>query len=221
MIFGAFDIGLYNTAFYVEEFDESLLSKIKNIPKTKRYDSNKECTEPFKNLLQQIYNNGKCMDLFKVSFNDTKKKFVGLNTLNNINTFIKQNENYFKQCKVIIIEKQLKQNNIACRIEHHLESILNYCYPDIKILLFPSKNKTIINGAPYKLLNKKGILTKMSKYQRKKWSYNLAKNILETRNDKKGLELIMSEDKKDDLADTITELQAAKYLFFVDKKYKL
>lgn len=221
MIFGAFDIGLYNTAFYVEEFDEKKLLEIKNIPKTKRYNNNKEPTNEFNEILRQVYLNGKCIEMFKVSFGEKKKKFIGTKTLNTINDFIKSNEKMFKTCKVIIIEKQMHQNNIAVRIQSHLESILGLLYPEIQLMLFPSKNKTIINGAPDKLTNKKGITKKITYAQRKKWSFTLTKKILEDRKDEKGLDLLSRENKQDDMSDCLTELQAAKYLFFIEKKFKI
>jgi hypothetical protein len=57
----------------------------------------------------------------------------------------------------------------------------------------------------------------MSKPQRKKWATEKAMNILMERGDTDTLEEIESSKKKDDLADTLIQLQSFKFLRFVDK----
>ena len=55
----SFDIGKKNFAFYIQEFDPTQLSQIKNIPKDSRYNTEGTCKEPFKNTMEQVYKNGK------------------------------------------------------------------------------------------------------------------------------------------------------------------
>jgi hypothetical protein len=57
----------------------------------------------------------------------------------------------------------------------------------------------------------------MSKPQRKKWSTEKVINILMERGDTDTLDEIIGSKKKDDLADTLIQLQSFKFLRYVDK----
>lgn len=57
----------------------------------------------------------------------------------------------------------------------------------------------------------------MSKPQSKKWSTEKAINILMERGDTDTLDEIIGSKKKDDLADTLIQLQSFKFLRYVDK----
>jgi hypothetical protein len=58
----------------------------------------------------------------------------------------------------------------------------------------------------------------MTKPQRKKWSVSTAINILNERGEIQFMDKIQTIRKKDDLADVLCQLQAYKYLVFVDKQ---
>jgi hypothetical protein len=89
-------------------------------------------------------------------------------------------------------------------------------YPTLQIVLYPSKNKTRVIGAPLKVdkVGKDGVskLVKVTKYQRKKWSTLYAQTILTNREDQTWLKYIFETNKakKDDLSDVI--MQALSYI---------
>ena len=58
----------------------------------------------------------------------------------------------------------------------------------------------------------------MEKSRRKKWSVEQSIEILNNRGEIKILNKLTSAKKKDDLADVITQLQAFKYLAYVERK---
>ena len=57
----------------------------------------------------------------------------------------------------------------------------------------------------------------IDKPQRKKWSILKATEILENRNEIETINNLKTKTKKDDLADTLTQLQAFKYKHFIEK----
>ena len=57
----------------------------------------------------------------------------------------------------------------------------------------------------------------MEKPERKKWAVNKAIQILTDRKEFEVLASLTNKKKKDDLADTLCQLQAMKYRFFVEK----
>ena len=56
----------------------------------------------------------------------------------------------------------------------------------------------------------------MGNRERKKWAVTKALEILKTRKESEVIENIRSKKKQDDLADTCCQLQAFKYLHFID-----
>ena len=99
----------------------------------------------------------------------------------------------------------------------HCNLILHFnIHINIKILL-NLYNKTIVLGAKKKKLNKiykngSHNWKTMDKKSRKKWAIIKATEILELRNEKN---LLSEFKKKDDLADTLLQLQAFKVLNFL------
>ncbi|MFO0089733.1 MAG: hypothetical protein ACK518_02895, partial [bacterium] len=73
---------------------------------------------------------------------------------------------------------------------------------------FPSYYKTKVLGAG------KG----MAKRERKLWAVNKAMEILADRDDQSTIDDITSRKKRDDVSDTIVQLQAYKFLVFVDEQ---
>ena len=114
------------------------------------------------------------------------------------------------------------QNTMALKLGQHCYSYFIFRYPitqdgdfvfdeSKEIIEFPAYYKTQVMGAP-KVGGKS-----MSKPQRKKWSTEKAMGILMERGDTETLEEIEGSKKKDDLADTLIQLQSFKFLRFVDK----
>ena len=108
-----------------------------------------------------------------------------------------------------MIEKQLKKNFIACTIQNHVHNYFIMLYRDSKnVIIYPSKNKTRILGAPLKTIdNKTNKLRKIKKYERKKWSYEHVNQLLNLRNDQLTLNYIfnLNKNKKDDLSDILIQ----------------
>ena len=65
------DIGVHNMAFYVEEFETESLCKL-SCPKKHRYDDNGCPTRLWKDVLKQVYINGKTIFHDKCNLSDDK-----------------------------------------------------------------------------------------------------------------------------------------------------
>ncbi len=219
------DIGLHNLALLIEDFDPISLSTISNIPISSRYDFNHEPTLAFKKVLKEI--TGEIIFIEKKNITKEKKKFVDQDVLLKLTEYLNTLK-IFDTCDRFVIEKQLNskfiKNNIASRIEHHIHSYLLIKYNTSKeVIIFPSSNKTKILGAPKfvtSIKNGKTKNAKMTKYQRKRWSEVQTKEILLNRKDYIFYDKIFnSGEKEDDFSDCLIQLQAYKYMNFIDKKF--
>lgn len=213
----SFDIGMINSAIYIEEFDQKLLL---NLPYNKKTNFKSIVnTNEFKSLLEKIYLNGKCIFTELFSSVDEryhkKTKVIGNQNLLTINRFLDSIVLLLDNCDFFIIEQQyqekFKKNTTAVHIEHHLQSyLLNRYGPFRPIIIFPSKHKTKSLGAP---------LWIKKKPQRKKWCKEQAEKILKNRHDISTYKKIFIDNKKrDDFCDAIMQFQASKLLIFVTKK---
>jgi len=214
----SFDIGIYNTAVYIEDFDSEKLEAVKNMPKKFRYSPSGEPTTDFQKILDAVYLNGRCVYMGKMDFiGNVKKKYIDKQSLDCITKVVSDLE-ILSTCDFILIEKQLDINKKAKRIENHIHSILNYMFPNIECVIYNASNKTQVLGAPKKVKNKKGELKRMTKPERKKWACKEAKYIINIRGDTVLYEYLFRQSKKpDDESDCICQLQSAKYKFFVEK----
>lgn len=218
------DIGVHNFAIYIEEFDTSSI-KILSCPKTHRYDENGEATEKFKTqILRPVYSNGKKIFLDRVDLSDKKGTDFDLQTFINLTNYLDNLVNKFDDCSFVIIEQQMKTNPMAQRLEQHCVSWFTFTYLDTKeVIIFPSRNKTRVLGAPKKLTNKKtGKLKKMTKVQRKKWACDEASKIYTLRDDMDTMKQIftLNKSKSDDISDATVQLQAFKIKCFIDGQIK-
>jgi hypothetical protein len=223
----SFDIGKKNFAFYIEEMNKNQLLNLKNINKSSRYNPNGTCTNIFNELLQKIYLNGSVVlyqncDLTK---NCNNKLTFDYEILHNLTDLLDKYKNYWDYCEAFVIEQQMsfgKQNNtMAIKIAQHCWSYFSFQYSRYKqIISFPAYYKTQILGAQkIEKKTKKGKISYISidKPARKKWSIEKATNILADREDFETLSNLSSNKKKDDLSDVLCQLQAFKYLVFIDK----
>jgi len=214
------DIGVHNFALYIEEFD---IEKIKclSCPKAHRYDENGESTEKFRTqVLDKVYSNGKKIFIDKVDLSDKKGVQFDVQTFINLTNYLDSLVKEFDDCSFVIIEQQMRNNPPAQRLEQHCVSWFTFTYLDTKeIIIFPSKNKTRVLGAPKKVIDKKSAkLKKMSKPQRKKWACDEASKIFTLRNDMATMKHIFSTNKgkSDDMSDVTAQLQAFKIKCFID-----
>lgn len=214
------DIGVHNMAFYIEEFDQSKIQSL-NCPKSHRYDDNGEATERFRTqVLNHVYTNGENMFLDKADLSQDKGVAFDVHLFINLTTYLDSHIKEFDDCSFVIIEQQVKTNPMAQRLEQHCVSWFTFTYLDTKeIIIFPSKNKTRVLGAPKKVPHRKtGKLSKMTKSQRKKWACDEASKILTLRDDMTTMKHIFVTNKRkaDDLSDAISMMQAFKIKCFID-----
>lgn len=225
----SFDIGHINFAFYIEEMNIKSLKQIKNVPKIKRYNEDGTPTDNMQNILDDVCKYGKTI-LHKnsnLTQNCIKGKTLDPETLHNMTDLLDNYGPYWDKCYCFVVEQQMqfgkmKQNPKALKLGHHCQSYFFFRYGRFKqVLEFPAYHKTQIlgcqkiKGKQYK--NGKHRWKAIDKPARKKWSIVKATEILEKRGEEHTINNIKTKAKKDDLADTITQLQSYKYLHFIDK----
>lgn len=222
----SFDIGKINFAFYIEEIDIYQLKNTKNISKLKRYNTDGTCTSDFSEILDNVFRNGKKILLkkFNISQNIDKKKYFDLEICHNMFDVLDEYKDYWNNVSYFIVEQQMsfgkKCNTMALKIGQHCESYFMFKYGRFKnVIEFPSYHKTQILGFQKILKKSKNGKTKYisDAYKRKKWAIEIATYILTQREDFETLEYLLKNKKKDDISDTIIQLQAWKYLNFIDK----
>ena len=221
----SFDIGKKNFSFYIEEIETNKLRTLTNLYKPHRFNPNGTCTPEFDTLLSNIYKNGKKILLENVdlTINCDPKSYLDPQTFYNMTELLDTYVEYWTQCDIIIIEKQMsfgkKHNTMALKLGQHCWSYFSIKYPTLKIVEFPAYYKTQILGAiKDKKVTKGGKVTykAVDKPARKKWCVNTALTILEYRGDNETTTQITKAKKKDDLSDVICQLQAFKYCYFID-----
>lgn len=224
------DIGSKNFAFYVEEVNISILSKIKNIPKLDRYNPNGTPTMKMNTILNSIFKDGKTIIHENVDLTiNSNGKYIDQNILHNLTNLLDKYSHIWDKCYIILVEQQMsfgkKINLKAIKIGQHCQSYFLFKYGRFKIVIeFPSYHKTHILGSEKinKGITKSGKIKfkNIEKPQRKKWAIEKAKEILKIRHENNHILLSTKKGiKKDDLADTIIMLSAFKYIYFVDKSY--
>lgn len=222
----SFDIGKINFAFYIEEIDTFQLKNTKNISKLKRYNVDGTCTSDFSEILDNVFRNGKKILLkkFNISQNIDKKKYFDLEICHNMFDVLDEYKDYWNNVSYFIIEQQMsfgkKCNTMALKIGQHCESYFMFKYGRFKnVIEFPSYHKTQILGFQKILKKLKNGKSKYisNAYKRKKWAIEIATYILTQREDFETLEYLLKNKKKDDISDTIIQLQSWKYLNFIDK----
>lgn len=221
----SFDIGKKNFSFYIEEMDRNKLLNITNISQDCRYNKDGTITSEFEKILDQVYLNGKTIlhmnsDLTK---NCDSKSYLDPEIYHNMIDHLDSFSSYWNKCSAFVIEQQMsfgkKNNTMALKLGQHCYSYFTFNYGRFKeIIEYPAYHKTKVLGAPKKVINKKtGKLVKMSKPQRKSWAVEKAIEILNKREEQYVLDNIKNKSKKDDLADTLIQLQSWKYMVFVNK----
>ena len=175
----------------------------------------------FQKVLESIYKNGKII----LTKNINLKVKINKNALNDheifqnmIKCLNEYKDEYFDKVDYIVVEKQMKINQKACRL-----SICCITYfminSNARIFEFDSFHKTQILGAEKEKVLKNGKITYKSidKPKRKKWSIETGIYILNLRDEFDTMVEIFDLKKKDDIYDNINMCQAFKYLYFIDK----
>ena len=197
----SFDIGLKTCSICVEEYKDSSLQA----PKVK-YLKGGEATEDMKAHIKQVALLGRVVHLEKRELGN-KVDFFANRAYKKLYEWCGDLAEHLSTANIILIEQQMKCNNIALALMYHLQAFLLIHYPDTQVVLYPSKNKTRVLGAPLKAPNKQGIVKKVTKYQRKKWSTECADIILKQREQFDFHDYIFKQNKskKDDLSDVIMQ----------------
>jgi len=218
------DIGIKNLSLCKEYYDIDLVKNIPTVQKKDRYTKDLISTDKYKSYINEVFKCGvvKMMDKTDIT-NGISFKFIDNKILINLIDYLDQlnKKGYFHDIDIILIEKQMKKNFIASTIQNHIHNYFIMLYRDSKnVIIYPSKNKTRILGAPLKTIdNKTNKLRKIKKYERKKWSYEHVNQLLNLRNDQLTLNYIfnLNKNKKDDLSDIL--IQTLSYiLLYIDKK---
>jgi hypothetical protein len=178
-------------------------------------------TDNYAFRIERRYNNGKIEPIVFVKMNFTQvsldKKNNGNDNINetssdgsnllctlydNITDFLMKYKEIYPYCHYIIIERQPPINHKTVRIGQHTLTILSGLSKDLGLLPIivevDPKVKGSQLGAP-KNINEKGL---------KAWGVEKAKEILAYRGDKISLDVIEKYKKKDDLSDTVIQIEA-------------
>lgn len=235
---GSFDIGKLCFAFYIEEISLKELKSIKNIPKDKRHNIDGTCTSEFTKLIKKVCNNGKRILLDNVDLTSgdiDKSKYFDLNWCHNMINLLDKYIEYWDHVDYFIIEQQMsfgkRNNTMALKLGQNCASYFMFKYGRFKkVIEFSAYHKTQVLGAPrvQKKL-KSGKIKYGSADKPKKWSITKAVEILTDRGDTETLDELMTITKKkkikkkkgvitdNDKCDCIVQLQAFKYLYFVEQ----
>lgn len=220
----SFDIGKKNFAFCIEETNRSELTKLnEKLPdKKNRYNPDGTPTILMKEILDEVCHNGKII-FFKNSdlTMNCDSVYLDPETFHNMIDLLDTYREYWDKCIAFVIEEQMnfkgKRNPMAMRLGQHCYSYFCFLYGRHRqVINFPSYHKTHVLGA-IKTKSQKGRYKTMSKTDRKKWTVETAKRFLKERGDEQ--DILNNKGKKDDLADTWCQLQAMKFLTFVDHSY--
>ena len=207
----SFDVGLKTCSVSIEIYD---ISSLPPTPPVK-YLKGGEATPEMRQYVLEVAKKGTIVHMDKKDLGDKKTFFSG-HAFKNLYEWCGAMGEHVKDANVLLIEQQMKINNIAVALMYHLQAFFMITYPTLQIVLYPSKNKTRVIGAPLKVdkVGKDGVskLVKVTKYQRKKWSTLYAQTILTNREDQTWLKYIFETNKakKDDLSDVI--MQALSYI---------
>jgi hypothetical protein len=184
------DIGTKNCAFYIEEFSETELTKIKKLKAGQQ--------------IEQLYKTGKRVYWKVVDFEKDLKS--GVEVFVPIIKFLDDNRGVWDLCNGIIIEKQLRINYNAQVVQHFIFSYFKNLYGPFKYISdISATRKTQTLGAP----------KKMEKKDRKKWAVTEVTRLMALRDDFDGLKILHTA-KADDLADACLQLKAFQKLVFIE-----
>ena len=228
----SFDIGKKNFAFYIEEFDRDETMGFPNIPSDERYNPNGTPTPKMQTLLDKICMNGRTIlhENYDLTKNCDPSAKLDPETFHNMTDVLDKYGSYWDKCTAFIVEKQMEfagkaLNMPAVKLGQHCQSYFMFRYGRTKQFVeFDAQHKGKVMGCP-KMINEKKPKFKngkdnwcaMPKSKRKKYGVKQATEILTQRGESKILAGIKTVGKKDDLADTLLQLQAFKYLAFVEK----
>ena len=137
-----------------------------------------------------------------------QRKYLDPKVLYNMISTLDEYVEYWKQCDVFVIEKQMsfgkRCNTMALKLGQHCWSYFAIKHTGKEIVEFPAYHKTQVLGATKILTTTragKKRFKAITKPARKKWCINRALVILDARDDIDTISQIQDSRKKDDLCD--------------------
>ena len=187
---------------------------------------NGTCTTEFTILMEEIYRNGNNKLLKNVNLTEgtDKDKYFDSDICYNMFDMLDEYKEYWDKVSYVIVEKQMsfgkKINTMALKLGQSCQSyfMINYSR-DLKVIEFPAYYKTIVLGAPQtetKTKTGKIKFKTLGDRERKKWSVQEGFYIMSLRDDFETMSDVGIMKKRDDVNDVLIQLQAFKYLYFVD-----
>jgi hypothetical protein len=230
MRIASFDIGVRNFSFCVEEFD---VEELKGVFSSglELYNENGTVTDEMAMQLEIVYGCGKLLlhENVDISITDASGKpsskqkkservYFDRKVLDNLTIVLQQHNEILKTCDTILIEEQMafgqRINILAVKLAQHCYSYFVLAFPHMQVIYFPAYYKTQVLGCP-KVRNSNGRWVAAPQKDRKKWSAELAEEILRQRDEITGAENMAKKKKRDDLGDTLLQIQAYKYMTYV------
>lgn len=222
------DIGIKNFAIYTEDVDLKQLSSVTKLPQGKR-----KLLIPDENQLDEIYLSGKSVPEFTNVFNlseDNCGTDLSIQVRKNLFNELEKLSDLWNSSPIVVIEKQFintrgwktKAGTANMNMIRLAESCYSWLVDHTSVIpiYYPSHNKTVICGCPkfFTIVSRKTghpIVRKATKPDRKKWSIQKGKEILEQRHDSTLLERLETKkrgkQKLDDICDCIIQAQAYKW----------
>ena len=112
------DMGKKNFCIYIEETNINVLKGLPKTSKEERFNNDGTPTEKMRDLLLEVYKNGKTIlhmnkDLTE---NTDKKKYLDTEIYYNMIDYLDSHKNYFDKCSIIVIEQQMNRNSMAIKL---------------------------------------------------------------------------------------------------------
>lgn len=201
-VIASIDIGQSNFAVYVEEVPVAQIRSIVN-KKITPIDAG------YSEFVEGITAKGRRIFWEVINLNGIgakKPTTLRPQTFISLSQYLQRLKPMWDGTHAVVIEQQRPQNPTAIKLAQHVYSFFILHYGTCKYVEeFPASYKTKMLGAPR---NTKNI---------KKWCIERAREILIDREDTDGLAEYSMYEKKDDMADTLCQLQAFKVLMLARK----
>lgn len=223
------DIGRKNFAFYVEEVGtyDDLHDQFYALPKRQQRRIRGDMNEQVEAIHQQMFTRGRRIDMCVTDLTEGEEtNDLTVAVRRNMFTFLSERRDLWDSCDKVLIEEQYynpyAQNKAGINKDAILlgESCFTYfvCqHPKVKVEYFKSALKTQTLGCSdhiTKVDKSTGLRQskKMTKYDRKKWSVEKAREIFTLRGDDTAIEQLANKrQKQDDVSDCVIMCQA--YVF--------
>lgn len=127
----SFDIGIKNFSVCIEDYDVDLKEDLPNQlspPKIKYKKSTLEATDELKVFIREVAKLGKIVHLERKELGERKHYFSGA-AYHNLYNWVDELHPYLETTDIILIEQQMRVNNVALSLMSHLQAylLIKYC----------------------------------------------------------------------------------------------